>query len=461
MSLYSGFFNSSNHDRLYDSEDIARLFDGLIRDGIFASIGGCLIVKPNEGMMLAVDTGRAWFNHTWTYNDAILPVTLDTSEVLLKRIDAVVLEVNSTEAVRANAIKVVKGTPANSPVKPTLTKSKLVNQYALAYVTVNPGVTSIGQADIENIVGTDATPFVSGILEVISIDKLIPQWKAILDNFVTTNTANFNTWMNGEKQTYNQWLESSKSDYNKMIADQKKTFETNTANQQKTFESALNTSKDEYSKWYNSVKTSYDQWFATIKAAYDTNWASFQQWEANSKSEFDTWFANLKSNLDDNIAIRLEQEVQNLDKKIQDLDKSTGENYDELLKALKEKVSYGTKPSNPTAGSINIDSNGLLQFYNGSTWATPSATDKDGSDIVYSSTKPNRSRATLWIDTGNSNTLKFVPANNGDAVELASGSGGYYVGTTAPSNTKLLWIKDGVMKYYNGSSWANVQSVWG
>lgn len=796
MSLYSGFFNSSNHDRLYDSEDIARLFDGLIRDGIFSSIGGCFIVKPNNGMMVSVDTGRAWFNHTWTYNDAILPITLDASEVLLKRIDAVVLEVNSTEAIRANSIKVVRGTPASSPSKPALTKSKLVNQYALAYITVNPAATSIGQADIENAVGTDATPFVSGILEVISIDKLIPQWKAILDNFVTTNTENFNTWMDGEKQTYNQWLEGSKSDYNKMVTDQKKTFETNTANQQKAFEDALKESKNEYSTWYNSVKGSYDQWFATIKAAYDANWKQFQQWEANSKSEFDAWFESLKTKLDDNIATKLSKELDDLSQKVEDdyvalvkipgsriegtvesalllgeatrnllkpilqtttqngvtctnngdgtytvngtttaltffnlggidlingetykligvpsnygsqglslrdsdgaivymqcdaayhADKNrvyvhirfdgtytnaifkpmlttdldatyddfvpydgyeikscgknllnyakwiestvgdtrgtfvyenngvtitatsndaytghgstvsranipvnegdtitlsweaddldgqiylfpngktkenegfitvnnvktksitytvasgvtfiqfrfgvsnsgntisykniqiekgstrttyepykestvqitqstefpllglksfdgetniispgnveafcaTAENGKYLLEALKKAtesggVTYGKKPTSPKIGDTNVDSNGILQVYTGTEWITPSATDKDGSDIVYSNTKPNRARATLWIDTGNGNTLKFVPANNGNAVELASG--GYSVGADAPSNTKLLWIKDGVMKYYNGSNWVNVQSVWG
>lgn len=40
----------------------------------------------------------------------------------------------------------------------------------------------------------------------------------------------------------------------------------------------------------------------------------------------------------------------------------------------------------------------------------------------------------------------------------------YHVGSTAPSNTKLLWVdtgNGGVLKYYNGSSWIATKAVWG
>ena len=52
-----------------------------------------------------------------------------------------------------------------------------------------------------------------------------------------------------------------------------------------------------------------------------------------------------------------------------------------------------------------------------------------------------------------------------------SGSGGggglssaYYVGATAPSDTGILWIDSGnsnVLKFYNGSAWVAVGAVWG
>lgn len=301
MSFASGFFNSVDHDRLYDATDISRLFDGLIRDGIFASIGDCMVVKQSNQMNVTVGTGRAWFNHTWSYNDALYPVTIPPSEILMDRIDAIVLEINSVEAVRANSIKLIKGTPSSTPIKPALTNTKEVHQYPLAYVTVGKGVTSIRQADIENCVGTSVCPFVTGILEVISIEQLIPQWKDILNRFVEENTANFNTWMNGEKQNYQDWLTAAKKEITDWEA----------------------TSKSDYQKWYDSIKNGYDQWFATIKAAYDANWSTFQQWEKSSQAEFDKWFENMKNKLEGDLGAKLTLETEKLGKEKVSLIEST------------------------------------------------------------------------------------------------------------------------------------------
>lgn len=301
MSFASGFFNSVDHDRLYDATDISRLFDGLIRDGIFASIGDCLVVKQSNQMNVTVGTGRAWFNHTWSYNDALYPVTIPPSEILMDRIDAVVLEINSVESVRANSIKLIKGTPSSTPAKPSLTNTKEVHQYPLAYVTVGKEVTSIRQADIENCVGTSACPFVTGILEVISIEQLIPQWKDILNRFVEENTTNFNTWMNGEKQDYQAWLTAAKKEITDWQA----------------------TSKSDYQKWYDSIKNGYDQWFATIKAAYDANWSTFQQWEKASQTEFDKWFENMKNKLEGDLGAKLTLETEKLGKEKVSLIEST------------------------------------------------------------------------------------------------------------------------------------------
>lgn len=311
MSFASGFFNSVDHDRLYDATDISRLFDGLIRDGIFASIGDCMVVKQSNQMNVTVGTGRAWFNHTWSYNDALYPVTIPPSEILMDRIDAIVLEINSVEAVRANSIKLIKGTPSSTPIKPALTNTKEVHQYPLAYVTVGKEVTSIRQADIENCVGTSVCPFVTGILEVISIEQLIPQWKDILNRFVEENTANFNTWMNGEKQNYQDWLTAAKKEITDWEA----------------------TSKSDYQKWYDSIKNGYDQWFATIKAAYDANWSTFQQWEKASQVEFDKWFENMKNKLEGDLGAKLTLEAEKLGKEKVSLIESTKTDLTDTVEA--------------------------------------------------------------------------------------------------------------------------------
>ena len=178
MALTSGFFNSKNHDRLYDATQISTLFEGLINDGVYQGVGNIFKVSASNGMNVTVDTGRAWFNNTWTRNDALIVLTVPTAEQVLKRIDAVVIEVNTLETVRNNSIKIVKGTPASNPAKPSLTKNDDVHQYPLAYITVDPNVTVITQQKIQNAVGTSACPFVTGIIDTLDIDDLIAQWSS-------------------------------------------------------------------------------------------------------------------------------------------------------------------------------------------------------------------------------------------------------------------------------------------
>lgn len=210
MAVTYGFYNALEHDRLYDAIQMSSIFDGIIQDGIFSTIGTSMIVTaPEDGMYVNVGPGRAWFNHTWTYNDTIYPIEAEEAEVVLDRIDAVVLEVNSAAEVRANRIYFVKGTPSSDPVKPTMIHNPEVNQYALAYVHIRAGQTTIFQSDIENAVGTDETPFVTGLLQQVSIENLLLQWDnefhRYFANFKRVSEADLLTWFNARKDEYDAW----------------------------------------------------------------------------------------------------------------------------------------------------------------------------------------------------------------------------------------------------------------
>ena len=196
MSLTYGFYNSINEDRKYNASQMSKLFDGVLNDGIFMSIGDKLMVSANTGMNVSVGTGRAWFDHTWTLNDSILLLPVTASELLLNRIDVVVLEVNNTEAVRANSIKIVKGAGATVPVAPTLVNTSEIHQYPLAHIYVGVGVTEIIAANITNKVGTSETPFATGVMQTMSIDALIAQWQGEWDNWSSVQQADYMAWFN-------------------------------------------------------------------------------------------------------------------------------------------------------------------------------------------------------------------------------------------------------------------------
>lgn len=186
MAVTYGFYDSLNHDRLYNAQQMSAIFDGIINDGVFMSVGNQFHTVAGTGMQVIVKSGRAWFDSTWTLNDAEYPLSIDAADVLLTRIDAIVLEVNSEVATRANTIKVVKGTPASTPAKPTLTNTATIHQHALAYVTVAKNITAITNSMIEIVVGKTETPYVTAILQTTDITDLYNQWEDYFQTWFDT-----------------------------------------------------------------------------------------------------------------------------------------------------------------------------------------------------------------------------------------------------------------------------------
>ena len=189
MSVTSGFFNSVNGDRKYDAQQMSSIFDGIINDGVFASIGTAFSVQATTGNTVTVGTGRAWFDHAWLLNDSTLPIELDDAEVLLDRIDAIVIEINHSETVRAGSITVINGTPSSTPANPTMTHTDYINQYPIAYIMRSANSSAITQANIIYMVGSDACPFITGLLSVVSIQNIVAQWESEFDTWLDSLSA--------------------------------------------------------------------------------------------------------------------------------------------------------------------------------------------------------------------------------------------------------------------------------
>lgn len=284
MSVTYGFYNSKNHDRRYDAIQMSRIFDGIIRDGVLQHYGTAMMVKESEGMMVNVGIGRAWFNHTWTLNDALLPLTLPLSEVILNRIDAIVLEVDARESVRANSIKIIKGTPASSPKNPTLIKTNDRWQYPLAYIRVNAGVTAIRQANITNCVGTSACPFVTAPLEKMSIDALVAQWGDQWKAFYGAQTADMESTNSFWKNQWRIWFEAQTTEIQEAYLNWEhqweEFFSSQTTEMQETnanwkalwsgwFYDYVNANTKEFTDWKNSIDKDFRDWWDSIKYLID------------------------------------------------------------------------------------------------------------------------------------------------------------------------------------------------
>lgn len=204
MTVSSGFFNSVNHDRLYDAEQLSSIFDGVIVDGVYENVGEAFNVTayPDAYNTVLVGTGRAWFNHTWTLNDSRFSITLDPPNEMLGRIDAIVIDVNKERDTRKNSIIYLRGDEATPDFPPALINTENHHQYPIAYITRHAEQNGpISQSDIEITVGTGACPIATGVLEAQNLENLMQQldsefriwWEGIkdlLDENTATNLQN-------------------------------------------------------------------------------------------------------------------------------------------------------------------------------------------------------------------------------------------------------------------------------
>lgn len=195
MAVSSGFFNSVNHDRLYNADQLSSIFDGVITEGVYLNVGSAFKITPlsEANDTVIVGTGRAWFMHTWTYNDSDYTITLEPPNNFMERIDAIVIDVDKTESVRKNSILYVQGTAASGATPPVLINEDNHKQYPIAYITRPAGTSSpVLSSQIQYLVGISC-PVVTGPLEVINSE-----------NFFQQMQGEFDEWFNGIMDTMDE-----------------------------------------------------------------------------------------------------------------------------------------------------------------------------------------------------------------------------------------------------------------
>ena len=198
MTMRSGFHNSINGDRKYNAEDMNRPYKDIVSNGVFPNPSTHLQVFASSGMTVSVSAGGGLFGSGWGYNDAPVLLTLDSAEATLKRIDAIVVKRDDSESVRDTILYVKKGTPAQSPVRPTMTHDDYVDEYCLATILITPNTTTITQSMI-----TDTRPdttvcgWVTGLIDQVDTSTLFTQWQSAYLEQYEAFMSEFETWWAG------------------------------------------------------------------------------------------------------------------------------------------------------------------------------------------------------------------------------------------------------------------------
>ena len=308
-----GFYNSVDHDRTYDATQVSELFDGLIREGVYEFIGQRFAVSAlSSGFQVSVGTGRAWFNHTWTKNDAELVLTLPAppTEPKRYRCDAIVLDINSDIKVRENKITYVSGEESanENPPHPSLLTGTHY-QVPLAWIKRVGREENILQANINYVVGTSVCPYVVGVLQEVDITAHVAEWEDAWNQWFNTKTAGWDEELAAAEAA----IENATSDVTEEVA--------------------------EFRVWVASQKSQFDGWMD------------------DSKNDFDAWFANLQYILDGDVAGHLQNEIDTLGNRITPIENGgTGNKYGYIRTG--QKKSGTTIGEFATAEGMNTISSG-------------------------------------------------------------------------------------------------------
>lgn len=142
----SSFFNSINGDRRHKADDFASYFSSFIGNGVFPLPSTGLQVAEGEGMTVKILAGKAWINGYYYVNTGELPITLQTADGVLDRIDRFVLRWSLLN--RSISIKIKSSSFSEEPATPMLQRDADVYEMCLGDVYISHGVTSILQGNI-------------------------------------------------------------------------------------------------------------------------------------------------------------------------------------------------------------------------------------------------------------------------------------------------------------------------
>lgn len=135
------------YDRAVDSKFLRKVFSNYFSDGVFYSPTNALQVVVDTGMQVAVEPGTCHIQGAMGIEETRRTLVVQASEEL-DRIDTVVARLDDSRSVRSIDLYVVKGTAAESPQPPTLTRDATTWELGLANLFVAKNTQTISQQRI-------------------------------------------------------------------------------------------------------------------------------------------------------------------------------------------------------------------------------------------------------------------------------------------------------------------------
>lgn len=174
------FFNSKDHDRVYNARQWADYFLPLFTSGVF---NGDLQVVAGGGMSIKIKSGYAWIDgYGYHLTDGLL-LDLETASGNMNRMDSIVLRLDLTNRwirafVETGNYYAGEAVPKAPQIKAT------IHEIVLAHINVAAGTTEITQGMIQDTrMDKELCGWVCGAVEQIDFEQITVQFKAFMEKY--------------------------------------------------------------------------------------------------------------------------------------------------------------------------------------------------------------------------------------------------------------------------------------
>ena len=285
-------------DRAESSDFLAMFISRIISDGVLGQPGDCFQVVSGEGMRLKVKPGFGIIKGRFAMDKQEAEVTVPKAPTAYKRIDRVILRANYLQ--RMCEIVIKEGDSGMNPVPPELTRPASGDFYelCLATVAVNSNQTVITQA---NITDTRYDSRVCGVVTQV-IDHLDTSvFFAQLDAF-------YKEFVDKSNESYDLFREMAQAAYEDITGRMEDYF------------SGLSSRGEERYEEFNADINAYIE---ALQAKGNSDLATITQQLLDFKNEnqaaFLEWFENVKEMLGTDPAGKLQNQINGLISRIDDL----------------------------------------------------------------------------------------------------------------------------------------------
>ena len=151
-------FPLNQQEYSYNAQDVMKYYAGR-NSGVFET-GDNLKVSANGGLELRINTGMGWLAKDYVasvafWNESVEYLMVEAGHDTYDRIDLVVVSWNFIQQEQNPKLIIRKGTPASSPVVPSLVNDSSTIETALARINVAKGAITLSDRNIVDLRGND------------------------------------------------------------------------------------------------------------------------------------------------------------------------------------------------------------------------------------------------------------------------------------------------------------------